>query len=118
MSPDYPMANFVFACIGSVIAFVVSFAISYIFYKSDDNKVNILKDKENNEEHLNITLNAPVNGKSVEISTVNDSTFANEIMGKGIAIIPEDGKVYSPANGKIVSVFLANTLLRLKRMMG
>lgn len=114
MSPDYPMANFVFACIGSVIAFVVSFAIAYIFYKSDDNKVNILKDKENNEEHLNITLNAPVNGKSVEISTVNDSTFANEIMGKGIAIIPEDGKVYSPANGKIVSVFPSKHAITIK----
>lgn len=34
-----------------------------------------------------------------------DEAFASEAMGKGFVVIPKEGKVYSPVNGKIVSLF-------------
>ena len=42
-------------------------------------------------------LCAPVAGKAVPVSEVPDPTFAEEMLGKGIAVIPSDGKVYAPA---------------------
>lgn len=52
-----------------------------------------------------IIVGAPVKGKAVPISEVNDPTFAEEILGKGVAVIPQDGKICAPADGEIAMVF-------------
>lgn len=52
-----------------------------------------------------IMIGSPVKGKAVLISQVNDPTFGEEILGKGVAIMPEDGKVCAPAAGEINMVF-------------
>ncbi len=50
-------------------------------------------------------MGAPVKGKAVPISQVSDPTFGEEILGKGVAIQPEDGKIYAPADGTIEMLF-------------
>ena len=52
-----------------------------------------------------IEIGAPVKGKTVPINQVNDPTFAEEILGKGVATIPEDGNIYAPADGTIDLMF-------------
>ena len=52
-----------------------------------------------------IMVGSPAKGKAVPIAQVNDPTFADEILGKGVAIIPEDGKICAPAAGEINMVF-------------
>lgn len=52
-----------------------------------------------------IMIGAPVNGKAVPISEVSDPTFGGEILGKGVAVIPTEGKVYAPADGTIDLLF-------------
>lgn len=42
-----------------------------------------------------IEIGAPVKGKAVPISQVSDPTFGEEILGKGVAIQPADGKIPS-----------------------
>ena len=42
-----------------------------------------------------IEIGAPVKGKAVPISQVSDPTFGEEILGKGVAIQPADGKIYA-----------------------
>lgn len=44
-------------------------------------------------------------GKCIPLSEVKDDAFANESMGKGVAIIPSDGKVLSPVDGTIEMLF-------------
>lgn len=48
-----------------------------------------------------IVIGAPVEGKVVPIQEVNDPTFSQEIVGKGIAIHPEKGRVVAPVDGSI-----------------
>ncbi|WP_270181466.1 PTS sugar transporter subunit IIA [Alkalihalobacillus sp. CinArs1] len=48
---------------------------------------------------------APMNGKVVELENVPDPTFAQKMMGDGVAIEPTDGEVVSPVNGKIIQFF-------------
>ncbi len=43
-------------------------------------------------------------GKVVDLSEVPDPVFAGKMLGEGFAILPTDGKVYSPVDGEIVSV--------------
>lgn len=47
---------------------------------------------------------SPLNGKVVMLSDVPDPVFADRILGDGCAIMPSDGKIYSPVNGEISSI--------------
>lgn len=50
-------------------------------------------------------IHAPIEGKAVPISQVSDPTFGEEILGKGIAIIPSVGRVVAPEDGTINIMF-------------
>lgn len=61
---------------------------------------NLFKKKE--KKHV---IGSPAKGKAVSLKQVNDPTFAEEMLGKGAAVIPEEGKIYAPADGEIGMVF-------------
>lgn len=44
-------------------------------------------------------------GQQIAMEDVPDETFANKVLGDGVAVLPEAGKVYAPADGTIISVF-------------
>ncbi|AYV72366.1 glucose-specific PTS transporter subunit IIBC [Bacillus sp. PK3-056] len=48
---------------------------------------------------------APIKGELVPITDVPDAVFAGKMMGDGFAIIPSEGTVVSPVDGKIVNLF-------------
>lgn len=52
-----------------------------------------------------IVVAAPIKGKVVELSQVSDPTFGECMLGKGVAILPAEGKVYAPADGEISMMF-------------
>ena len=59
-----------------------------------------------NQEKQNVltTVLAPLTGKAVSLSEVPDPVFAEKVIGDGIAMIPEDGKIVSPVDGEISSI--------------
>ncbi len=56
------------------------------------------------KQELIYKISAPVSGRCVPITEVPDSTFSEKILGDGIAIIPEDGKILSPVDGKVSTI--------------
>lgn len=59
-----------------------------------------------NEEKLNPNhLYAPMAGAAVSVSEVPDPTFAEGMLGDGIAIIPTDGKVCAPCDATVDMMF-------------
>lgn len=50
-------------------------------------------------------IGSPVAGQSVPLSQVNDPTFSHEILGRGVAVLPTDGKVYAPCDACVDVVF-------------
>lgn len=51
------------------------------------------------------SLASPMTGAVIALEQVADETFASGLLGKGIAIKPTEGRVYSPVNGTVASLF-------------
>ena len=51
-----------------------------------------------------VSLKAVEDGRTIPMDEVNDQTFAQELLGPGIAIVPSNGTVVSPINGTIATV--------------
>lgn len=47
---------------------------------------------------------SPVTGKAVALEQVPDPVFSQKIIGDGMAVIPEDGRILSPVTGEVASV--------------
>ena len=50
-----------------------------------------------------ISLKAVEDGRTIPMDEVNDQTFAHELLGPGIAIVPSNGTVVSPIDGTIAT---------------
>lgn len=53
---------------------------------------------------MNIKVFSPLNGRVVSLDSVPDPVFSGRVLGDGCAVIPEDGKIYSPVDGIISTV--------------
>ncbi|MGE8207155.1 glucose-specific PTS transporter subunit IIBC [Heyndrickxia sp. NPDC080065] len=56
-------------------------------------------------ENKNETFVSPAKGELKPITEVPDQVFSGKMMGDGFAILPMEGTILSPVNGKIVNVF-------------
>ena len=106
------MSNFVYACIGAAISIVVAFVACLILYKDPKQEETNTKEKVTDKKEVVAahtsemsTICAPLMGEAVPLKAVNDPTFAEEIMGKGMAIIPTVGQLVSPVKGTVTMIF-------------
>lgn len=51
---------------------------------------------------------SPIPGTVKKLSEVSDEAFAQGLLGQGVAILPSEGKVYSPVNGTVAALFRTN----------
>lgn len=70
------------------------------------------------QKNVKVDFVAPVTGKFVTLSKVNDEVFSKKIMGEGFAIEPNDKRIYSPITGTVVSVFNTKHAIGLKTTEG
>lgn len=104
--------DLIFASIGALIAFVIAFVVSFVIYhdpKQEKTRTSAPVSDTNPARSavMKGTANicSPLTGTAVALSSVSDPTFAEEILGKGAAVIPTDGHVVSPVNGTVETVF-------------
>lgn len=102
ITTDYTVQYLLVMLVSAAVAFI----ISWILYKED----NVAGEKTKSESVKKIatekdTVYAPMSGEVIALSDVKDETFAGEILGKGLAIIPREGNVYAPFDGTVTTVF-------------
>lgn len=97
------------AIAGLVMSVALSFIITYFLYK-DEEGVELTSEEVVPTE----ALAAPVAGKVVPLAKVDDAIFSSEMLGKGIAILPEENIVKSPVKGEIVTIFDTQHAIGLK----
>jgi PTS system beta-glucosides-specific IIC component len=61
-----------------------------------------------------IEIASPLNGTVFPLKDVPDEAFSTEAMGKGVAVEPEDGRVYAPFDGIVETVFRTKHVVALK----
>lgn len=61
-----------------------------------------------------ILLDSHMEGEAIPMSEVKDETFAAEVLGKGIAIIPKKGEVTAPCDAVVETVFASRHAIGLK----
>ncbi|MCI8930758.1 MAG: PTS transporter subunit EIIB [Lachnospiraceae bacterium] len=124
MNPDGSMGNILVAFAGIGISMAAGFILTMIFYKEDGQKGDIgedgkkdtagniaddkINDKKGNGEKTNtaaeIKIYSPLSGKTIRLEDVEDEAFSSGVLGKGVAILPEEGVLYAPVDG-IISAF-------------
>ena len=96
-----------------VIAFGAAFALTWLFGYKDTNvsekteSVEVVGDKSTTEKSNadDSVLYSVSEGTAILLSQVNDATFASEVLGKGIAVIPSKGEVVAPCDSVVETVF-------------
>src|SRR5699024_12848423 len=48
---------------------------------------------------------SPTTGEIVPLTSVEDEVFSSETMGQGVAIRPDEGRMYAPVDGTVTSLF-------------
>ena len=105
--------NFYSGVAGAVLAVVLGFVFSFISFKENVEEeeavpaptVETPAPETFASSHANASVKAPISGTAVSLKEVSDPTFSEEILGKGVAIVPADGHVVSPINGTVVTIF-------------
>lgn len=99
------------AIVGTVVAFLFAAVASWMFGipatplapKKNDTAASAPVDNA-----LGVrteTLASPLTGQAILLEEVSDSTFASGLLGKGIAIVPDEGTLYAPVDGTVASLF-------------
>jgi len=103
--------NLLYALIGVVASFGIALIVTLILgFEDETDKDEAVIDNSVIDENSDIPTNllSPITGKIIPLDSVPDATFSDEIVGKGVAVIPEDDVVYSPFSGKVTAVLPTN----------
>ena len=107
---DNPM-NLIWAIAGMGVAFAAGFAMTFFTYQeeppaaSDDHTTRSDNRATLPVNAADMALTSHLQGKAIPLSEVKDEVFAAGILGDGMAVIPEKGELYAPADGIIDTVF-------------
>ena len=111
------MTQFLGLLLSIVIAFVLGVVLTYIVgFEDPIDEEEIEEDKEINNELKagREVITSPINGVAIPLTEVKDAAFGSEMLGKGIGIVPVEGKVYSPFDGTVEALFATKHAIGLK----
>ncbi|MEO2255764.1 beta-glucoside-specific PTS transporter subunit IIABC [Paenibacillus amylolyticus] len=136
----YTSDRYMYVVIGCIAAVVLGFVFTLMAGIKEDTDGSKSKQQATNKVNSNQTVVAteetptsvssqtstssdmlivsPMTGEIKPISEVEDQAFAQELMGKGIAIVPTDGKVYAPFDGVVEALYRTKHAIGLKAANG
>ena len=114
MNPDGTSGNIIVAFAGIAITMAVAFILTMLFYKEKE-PVSVSIDSSTDSDTVSdpvsaaasgtISIASPLKGRLIKLSDVQDEAFSSGVLGKGVAVLPEEGALYAPADGTISAFF-------------
>lgn len=120
--PLFMTSTFIYFVISCVVSFIIALVLTFVIGFEDIPEENEnVSDTEYIEsvsvDQSSVTdekIYAPLTGKLIPLEKVNDAVFSSKMMGDGVAIIPEDGKVYAPCDGVVTVAFPTGHAMGIK----
>ena len=110
---DKGMTNFFYGLLMIAISFAGSFILTIVFGFKDEIEESTEETSAPKAEKTasetkplveKIQILSPADGTVKDITEVPDQTFADKVLGDGAAVIPENGRIYAPADGTVVNI--------------
>lgn len=101
LATDDPMATFYLLLIAILATFGVGAVMPSVF-------------KMLGLAHQSVGVGSPVSGVVVPLAQVKDEVFSKGIVGEGMAVLPDSGRVHAPCDGVVVAVMNHAVGLRTK----
>ncbi|WP_028591738.1 beta-glucoside-specific PTS transporter subunit IIABC [Paenibacillus massiliensis] len=133
----YAADSYIYIVIGSIGAVVLGFVFTLLAGIKEPEEGKTVKQSSNptgngNNEFVapssvvnastvasnDMLIVSPMTGEIHPLSEVEDQAFAQELMGKGIAIVPTEGKVYAPFDGVVEALYRTKHAIGLKAANG
>ncbi|WP_368901013.1 beta-glucoside-specific PTS transporter subunit IIABC [Oceanobacillus oncorhynchi] len=121
--PVFSGPRFIYLIIGLIITIAVTMVLTFVLgfkdmeSKKEKTEAPTAKDEQQPASKEAI-VNSPLEGNIIPLQEVSDSTFAEELLGKGIAVKPTNGEVVAPFNGTIESLFQTKHAIGLRSEQG
>lgn len=102
--------------ISIIVGCIVTFILTCIFYREKDaaadahdrtEEPKTIPAADSADTAVNgteVQLFAPITGTVKMLKEIDDPVFSSEVMGKGIAIVPEGNTICAPCDGKIAMI--------------
>lgn len=129
----YSADNYMYVIIGCIAAVVLAFVFTLLAGIKEPEEGNGVKQSSSPTSNGNtgfvapssavnastvasndMLIVSPMTGEIHPLSEVEDQAFAQELMGKGIAIVPTEGKVYAPFDGVVEALYRTKHAIGLK----
>ena len=113
-------AGMIWCAVACIAAFAVTFCLTWFSYhvgedgKNEDDTASFHEASINKKE----IIYSPMKGEVRELSEMGDQAFSNGQLGKGVCIIPEEGKIVSPCEGVISALFPTGHAIGIKSNTG
>lgn len=121
--PVFSGPRFIYLIIGLIITIAVTMVLTFVLgfkdmeSKKEKTEAATAKDEQQPASKEAI-VNSPLEGNIIPLQEVSDPTFAEGLLGKGIAVEPTNGEVVAPFNGTIESLFQTKHAIGLRSEQG
>ena len=109
--------NIVVILLSLLITFASSFGLTLILWK--EKKINIKEEPQTVPEEMREEfVRSPIEGEIVPLTDVADTIFSKQIVGPGVAIIPESRVIRAPFEGQVTMISESKHAIGLKSKSG
>lgn len=101
-------SGLIWCIIACLAAMAVTFALTWFSYKPGEdgkNEDDVQYKQVTNITHEKEVIHSPMKGEIKPLSEMKDDAFAKESLGKGVCVIPSEGKITAPFSGTITALF-------------
>lgn len=98
------ISGMIMAIVISIVCVIAGIVSEIIFYRDEPSKKTESTGNAASGKTGGVVA-APISGTVKALAEVEDEAFSSGAMGRGLAIIPSEGKVYAPIDGEISTFF-------------